>query len=134
MQKVKKKVKTQSQLKKKLDEIFSKYIRQKYADKLSFVSCYTCGKRLPTNEMQNGHFIRRQYLATRYSEDNCRPQCVGCNIFGDGKTVEFARKLEEEKKGIVQELYKKAQEITKDYPYEKQIEHYKQKLKELDES
>ena len=129
MKKIKKPKKlSTAKLKKKLDEIFSKYIRQKYTDKFSLVGCYTCGKRLPAREMQNGHFVRRQYLATRYSEDNCRPQCVGCNIFGDGKTVEFARRLEEEKAGIVQELYKKAQEITKDYPYQEKIHYYSQKL------
>lgn len=79
--------------------------------------------------MQNGHFISRVYLATRFDEDNCRPQCVGCNVFGNGKTVEFARKLEAENKGIVARLYKKAQGITKDYPYQAKIDYYQEKIK-----
>ena len=30
---------------KKLDTVFSEYIRRKYADKKGIVSCYTCGKK-----------------------------------------------------------------------------------------
>lgn len=119
-----KRKKSNAQLKKELDKIFSIYIRTKNS-RYGYVNCFTCGKRLAIKEAQNGHFIRRQYLATRYSEDNCRPQCVGCNIFGDGKTVEFAKRLESEKKGIVQKLYKEAQKITKDFPYQEKIEFYK---------
>lgn len=122
---------TSAKLKKKLDAIFSKYIRQKYAGGDGTITCFTCNKRLSIKESQCGHFVRRQYLATRFSEENCRPQCVGCNIFGDGKTVEFARRLEEEKKGIVQKLYKEAQKITKDFPYEEKIEYYKKELEKL---
>lgn len=127
MKKVKKK--TISQLKKLLDKIFSIFIRTKYA-KNGYVQCYTCGVTKPISEMQCGHFISRSYLATRYDEDNCRPQCVGCNVFGNGKPVEFARRLEEEKPGIVARLYKKAQQITKDYPYQQQIEYYETKQRE----
>ena len=32
-------------LEKKLDAVFSEYIRRKYADKNGIVSCYTCGKK-----------------------------------------------------------------------------------------
>ena len=86
--KSKKKVKTQAQLKKDLDAIFSIYVRQKY-DK----SCYTCGK---VGTLQNGHFVSRQYLATRWDENNCRPQCVGCNIFGKGKPLDFEERLKKD--------------------------------------
>lgn len=119
---------TTSQLKKKLDKVFSIYIRNKYAIN-GYVQCYTCGVTKSISEMQNGHFISRSYLATRYDEDNCRPQDIGCNIFGNGRPVEFARKLELENKGIVAKLYKKAQQITKDYPYQKQIEYYEERIK-----
>jgi len=83
-----KKEKTQAQLKKELDRVFSIYIRQKY-DK----SCYTCGK---VGTLQNGHFVPRQYLATRWDENNCRPQCVGCNIFGNGKPLDFEERLKKD--------------------------------------
>ena len=35
----------------------------------------------------------RQYLATRWSEENCRPQCVGCNLFGGGQLLDFEENL-----------------------------------------
>lgn len=126
-----KREKSQSKLRKEADKIFSLYIRKKYSDDFDRVVCYTCGKIFPSKQIQNGHFVKRQYLATRYSEDNCRPQCVGCNIFGDGKTVEFAKKLEEEKKGIVKKLYQEAQKIERNFDYQKIIDTYKEKIKSL---
>lgn len=90
------KVKTQAQLKKMLDSIFSVYIRKKYADADGNVACYTCGKVLPWQHIQNGHFISRSYLATRWHENNCRPQDVGCNVFGNGKPLDFEERLKKE--------------------------------------
>ena len=90
------KPKTAAKLKKDLDAIFSKYIRLKYSDENGNVACYTCGKVMHWKQIQNGHFISRQYLATRWHEDNCRPQCVGDNIFGNGKPLDFEERLKEE--------------------------------------
>lgn len=92
----KRKPKTQSQLKKELDRVFSIYIRQKYADDNGMVACYTCGKVMHWKKIQNGHFLSRQYLATRWDENNCRPQCVGCNIYGNGKPLDFEERLKKE--------------------------------------
>lgn len=77
---------TPSKLKKKLDAIFSLYIRAKYAK-----YCYTCNK--PSDRLQCGHFIPRIYLATRWDENNCRPQCAGCNIWGRGQLLDFEENL-----------------------------------------
>ena len=127
----KKKKKTTSQLKKELDKVFSLYIRNKYA-KNGQVSCYTCGRVMPWQEIQNGHFASRSHLATRYSESNCRPQCVGCNVFGGGRVAIFASKLESELgSGTVSRIYREAQKVIKDYPYEEKIQEYKAKLEEL---
>lgn len=122
------KKKTNAKLKKELDKIFSLYIRRKYADKNGEASCYTCGKIYKWQELQCGHFVSRQHLATRYDERNVRPQDIGCNIFGGGRVATFATKLESEQKGMVTTLYRKAQEITKDFPYQAMIEEYKKKL------
>ncbi len=77
---------TTGKLKKKLDQIFSKYIRAKFPK-----YCYTCNK--PSDKLQCGHFVSRQYLATRWDEDNCRPQCWGCNGFGHGQLLDFEDNL-----------------------------------------
>tara|TARA_R100000963_G_C4590723_1_gene68007 strand:- start:111 stop:515 length:405 start_codon:yes stop_codon:yes gene_type:complete len=83
---------------KKLDTIFSQYIRLKSADKKGYVSCYTCGikKYWEKDYMQNGHFISRRHMILRYSEKNCRPQCYGCNVRGGGKQYQFAINLNKE--------------------------------------
>lgn len=119
---------TTAKLKKKLDEVFSKYIRQKYANQEGQVQCYTCPIKKHWKEMQCGHFVSRSALATRFSEDNCRVQCVGCNVFGGGQIATFANNLERENEGIVTALYKKSQEITKDYPYQEKIDYYQSLL------
>lgn len=128
------KKKTTSQLKKELDKIFSEYIRRKYADSDGWVRCYTCPKMAFWKEMQCGHFVSRKHLATRHLEANARVQCVGCNVFGDGRVSIYAEKLEKEKKGIVNWLYREANKITKDYPYLKLIQEYKDKLVNIDKA
>lgn len=126
------KKKSNAKLKKKLDAVFSLFIRNKYS-KNGQVKCFTCGVSRPVSNIQNGHFVPRNALATRFDEDNCRPQCVGCNVFGQGRPVIFANNLEKELgKGTVARLYAKAQEITKDYPYEEKIVQYKALLASLE--
>ena len=78
----KRKEKTQAQLKKELDRVFSIYIRTIQSDENGENTCYTCGKAGTIKTMQCGHFVSRQYLATRWNVDNCRIQCAGCNLFG----------------------------------------------------
>lgn len=129
-EKNKPKKKSISKLKKELDKVFSEFIRRKYSDHYGYVNCYTCGLKKHWKEIQNGHFVSRSCLATRYSEDNCRPQCVGCNVFGGGKIALFALKLDSEKRNTVTRLYRESQTIIKNYPYEEQIEKYKKLLNE----
>lgn len=88
--------KTQAQLKKELDRVFSIYIRTKHSDKDGNNHCYTCGKAGTIKTMQCGHFVSRQYLATRWHENNCRIQCAGCNLFGNGKPLDFEEQLKKE--------------------------------------
>ncbi len=92
---------SQAKLKKKFDAIFSQFIRRKYADENGMVKCYTCTTIKHWKEIQNGHWIPRNNLATRFSEDNCRPQCVGCNMFQKGMPDVFAVNLIKEGIDIV---------------------------------
>lgn len=77
----KEKVKSKKQLIKKLDDIFSKYVRLFYTDKYWNVKCYTCGKVMQRKEAQNWHFKTRWWYKTRRDFENCKVQCVGCNVF-----------------------------------------------------
>lgn len=90
IQKRKKRKKTlYEKLKENLDEIFSKYIRQKYSIDGENVECVTCHKVKPIKEMQCGHYVGRANMNTRYSEKNCFPQCYGCNVKKHGNYVKF---------------------------------------------
>ena len=124
----KRKSKSLAKYKKELDSIFSKYIRQIYADNDGQVSCYTCGKLMYWKKIQNGHFVSRQYIATRWSEDNCRPQCVGCNMYGNGKPLDFEENLKKELgDDFVEKMKASRHEIWKlDRAwYQEKIAHYK---------
>lgn len=118
--------KSLSKYKKKLDSIFSKYIRLKYGPK-----CYTC-----PHEQGNqcGHFVIRQYLATRWEEDNCRPQGFGCNVRGKGMILEFEERLIQELGATrVQELKDARKILMKpdEKFYTEQILLYQEEVKEL---
>ena len=84
-----------SALVKKLDTVFSLYIRNLYAID-GVVECYTCGSVKPVSEMQCGHFMSRRFYSTRWHVDNSRPQCLKCNIFHQGMQFEFGTKLQQE--------------------------------------
>ena len=83
---------------KRLDKIFSEYIRLKHADKNGIVKCYTCDKKAfwKGDGMQNGHFISRSSRILRWRESNCRPQCYRCNVMRYGESYIFGVKLNEE--------------------------------------
>ena len=88
------KLKSISKLKKDADKWCSLYVRQKEADHEGVVGCYTCPKRGHWKTLQAGHFVSRLYSITRFDyRDNIRVQCVGCNIWGRGKTNIFAGNL-----------------------------------------
>jgi len=85
----KKNVKSRSYYVKQLDMVFSQYIRQKDAVN-GYATCVTCGALKPWQEQQNGHYMSRGHLLTRWSEDNCAVQCVACNVFKKGNYTEYS--------------------------------------------
>ncbi len=119
-------------LRKELDRLFSLYIRQRSADQNGTVQCYTCPKTDHWKKMQNGHFVPRQYLATRYDEMNCQVQCYACNMLYNGQPSVFARNLNRDfGKGTTLDLEKLRQKIIPNFPYEEYIEIYKEKVAEF---
>lgn len=81
--------------------------------------------------MQNGHWIPRNILITRFDEDNVRPQCVGCNMFNKGRSDVFSVNLLKE--GVdIEELSSRRFKIFKvdSRWYEEKIAYYKGKTEE----
>lgn len=67
------------------DKAMSLYIRQKYANQAGMVTCVSCGKVIPWQDADCGHYIpKSRGAAIRYVEENCHPECRACNRFDDG--------------------------------------------------
>lgn len=97
-----------AKLKKKADSVFSQYIRIRDNGK-----CYTCGLQKHWKEMQNGHFVPRQYLSLRYDEKNCNCQCYACNMLYNGQPSAYAKHLKEDYGDhIIETLESKRKDIT----------------------
>lgn len=120
---------SRSQIVKKLDAVFSEYIRRRYA-KNDIATCITCGKQDHWKNLQAGHFMSRKHYATRWDEENVQVQCAGCNVFRAGEQYKFSLYLGKEK---ADEMYMKSQQMVKfqTYELEELITHYKIKLQEL---
>jgi hypothetical protein len=124
-----------STLKRKLDGIFSEYVRRKHADR-GYVNCCSCGKRMRWQDVHAGHFVSRRHNSLRYDERNVHPQCAFCNSFREGNPAGYAKYLVDMYgKEILDELAKEQRKHKKFTPKELEelIKVYKQKLKELDE-
>jgi len=122
---------SRSKIVKKLDAIFSQFIRLKYADDLGMVSCFTCDKKTHWfgDGMQCGHFMSRKNYSTRWEILNCMPQCVSCNVYNYGRQFIFSKKLDEKfGDGTAEELFVKSKQIVKFSTDElnDKIIHYKQ--------
>lgn len=135
MRKVSPKTKSLSQLRDKLDEVYSQWIRRSAADQNGTVKCYTCSKVDHWKKLQCGHYISRRHISTRHFEKNTKPQCVGCNIFNQGNGPAFAIALTREYgPTILEELEIKKNNTCKmgKFEYELLINEYKEKLNQLD--
>ena len=121
-------MKTISKLKKELDAIFSLYIRLRESEE-GLVQCFTCNKVSHYKSgMQNGHFQSRKHLTTRWNEENCQVQCVGCNMFKAGEQYKFSIALDSKYgAGTAEELELLARTIMKvsRIDYEEKISYYK---------
>ena len=82
-----------SKLMQRADKLFSLNVRQSGANKEGLVQCYTCGNWNHWKKMQNGHYLSRYYKAARWHEDNCRVQCMMCNLWKRGDPIKFRQKL-----------------------------------------
>ena len=128
---------TISKLKKKLDKIFSEYIRLRDSDYKGNCKCISCGKEAPAfgGSTHAGHLFSRRYLSIRFDEKNVNAQCAYCNTFLNGNQIKAARGVENKwGEGTVANLESRMHVTTKlsRIDYEEAIENIKRKIKELD--
>jgi hypothetical protein len=113
---------TRSTLVKKLDSVFSIYIRRRYAVN-DIAKCVTCGKEDNYQNLQCGHFMSRKHLSTRWNEYNCQVQCSACNVFRYGEQYKYSLYLGNK---LSEELHILSKQIRKftDVELQDMIVHY----------
>lgn len=72
---------SQSTLIKRLDKVFSRYIRLRDAMPSGVFRCISCGQIKPIEKADCGHYFSRRHMSTRFDEDNCNAECSYCNRF-----------------------------------------------------
>ena len=97
---------------KKLDKLFSIYIRKRNAMD-GMVRCVTCNTTKHWKEVDAGHFCSRRHYSTRWHPTNVFEQCKKCNRFGGenylmGKYIDKTYGI-----GTADELIKLSKQITK---------------------
>jgi hypothetical protein len=118
---------------KKLDQVFSEWIRRRDAVG-DIATCVTCGKKDHWKSLQCGHFQSRKHYNTRWDETNCQVQCAGCNVFRYGEQYKFGVYLNQTfGVGTSDELHYKASQTVKFSNAEliDMIDYYKKLLQTL---
>lgn len=130
---LKTKYKPVNKLIKKLDRVFSEYIRRSALTPQGYIRCFTCGAFITFRQCDCGHYVGRECMSTRFYERNVAPQCHSCNRYAEGRKDIFAINLQKKYgQGILEELNRKKNEIKQwtAGELEEKIEYYKQKVRE----
>lgn len=118
----------------KLDTVFSEFIRLRDSrDDGTFV-CISCGRLLPYEQADCGHYINRKHMSTRFSEKNCNAQCRSCNRFDEGNIQGYRRGLVAkygEQAVILLEASKNRINKIAEFEYQAMIDHYRKEVKRL---
>lgn len=131
------KVKKESlpKLKKELDRVFSIFIRTRGMNENGMNQCVTCGRVEHWKNLDAGHYVPRQDLATRWDEQNVWPQCKPCNGFRGGEPEKMAEYINR-KCGLLTSIALRTKgrqsfRLTRDW-LKKQIIVYKERIRTSD--
>lgn len=121
-------------LKNKLDAVFSEFIRLRDSRDNGTFTCISCGRLLPYDQADCGHYINRKHMSTRFSEKNCNAQCRSCNRFDEGNIQGYRRGLiAKYGEPVVLMLEASKNQINKlsEFEYKAMIDHYRKEVKRL---
>lgn len=130
-EKSKTKTKGKPDLVKKLDRVFSLYIRLRDS-KNGMFQCISCGKIKPIEQADAGHYVNRQYMSLRYNEKNVNAQCRYCNRFCEGNIQDYRNGLIKkygEQAVLMLEFQKHLTQHYSPFELETLIKFYKSKIK-----
>ena len=131
--KPKKKTTGKSDLISKLDRFFSEFIRLRDSQN-GYFKCISCGRILPYEQADCGHYINRQHMSLRFNEKNCNAQCRKCNRFDEGNIQGYRRGLIKKYGEQIVALLEYQKNETKQYSsfeLETLIKYYQSKIKEM---
>jgi hypothetical protein len=123
-----------SQLTKRLDTVFSLYIRLENSNKNGMVKCFTCDNPHHYKSIHNGHFQSRRFMSTRFDPFNCAPQCYACNVGMSGMQYEFGKRIDlKYGEGMADLIVQKSKGVYKFTPEEmlEMIEFFAEKVDKL---
>lgn len=121
-------------LRNKLDTVFSEFIRLRDSREDGTFICISCGRLLPYEQADCGHYINRKHMSTRFSEKNCNAQCRSCNRFDEGNIQGYRRGLIAkygEPIVLILELSKNQINKLSEFEYKAMIDHYRKEVKRL---
>ena len=79
-----------STLQAKADAAMSVYVRMKHSDADGYITCVSCGNLHHWKDVDCGHFIpKSRGAAVRWVEENCHPECRGCNRFSHSHLIGY---------------------------------------------
>lgn len=78
---------------KKLDKVFSAYIRLRDVMANGCFRCISCGQIKRFEQGDCGHYHSRIHMATRWEPDNCSMECRACNRVSSDHLIGYRRNL-----------------------------------------
>lgn len=118
----------------KLDNIFSKYIRLRDTDDEGYGKCISTGRFIHYSQADAGHFISRDRMSTRWNEKNVHLQSRQANRFKSGQqfsqSISIDHKYGEGTSEILLAESRKTCKLT-DFELDALIDHYKKQVVEL---
>ena len=127
-----------SRLVRRIDTVFSRYIRLRDSFPTQagrMVRCISCGRIVPLEDCDCGHYVNRSHMATRWDEDNCHAQCRPCNRFDEGNIQGYRPRLVQkigEARVLLLESKKRAVCRLSDFELEALLADCRRQLKELE--
>lgn len=118
------------------DKAFSLYIRtrdsQVYEGRA--FRCISCGRVLPIEQADAGHYINRSHMSLRFSEDNVHAQCRYDNRFKEGEITSYRKgliqKIGEQKVELLEAMKNTPNKIS-NFELEILAKHYKAETKKF---
>lgn len=79
----------------KLDKVFSLYIRMRDSREFQYKAfrCISCGRYLPIDKADNGHYVSRANMSLRFDPRNCNAECTFCNRMSSDHLIGYRKNL-----------------------------------------